>query len=165
MSSFRDSTGRLWEVDITIAAVKRVRSLVGIDLLALAEGDPPLITRLATDIALICDALYAVVKPQADPLGVSDEDFGESLAGETISHAYDAFWESLTDFTRGHNPAVVTAIERQRQIVRMTMEHAVRQMEAIDPKQVLTETLKTPIETLGATSGPSPAPPASTPPA
>jgi hypothetical protein len=126
MSSFRDSAGRLWEVDITIAAVKRVRSLVGIDLLALAEGDPPLITRLGTDIALLCDALYAVVKPQADPLGVSDEDFGESLAGETISHAYDAFWESLTDFTRGHNPAVVTAIERQQQIVRMTMEHAVQ---------------------------------------
>jgi hypothetical protein len=63
MSSFRDSTGRLWEVDITIAAVKRVRSLVSIDLLALAEGDPPLITRLGTDIALVCDALYAVVKP------------------------------------------------------------------------------------------------------
>jgi hypothetical protein len=85
--------------------------------------------------------------PQADPLGVSDEGFGESLAGETISHAYDAFWESLTDLPRGHNPAVVTAIERQLTIVRMTMEHAVRQMEAIDPQQVLTETLETPIET------------------
>jgi hypothetical protein len=159
MSSFRDSAGRLWEVDITIAAVKRVRSLAGVDLLALAEGDPPLITRLGTDIALVCDVLYAIVKPQADQLSVSDEAFGEALGGEVISRAHDAFWEALSDFTRGHNPAMTTAIERQLEIVRMTMERATREIEAIDPKQVVTDELTTP----GATSGPSPAPPASTP--
>jgi len=47
-------------------------------------GDPPLLTRLGTDVILLCDVIFASVKPQADQHGVSDEQF--RAADITIVH-------------------------------------------------------------------------------
>ena len=44
------------------------------------------------------DVLYAVCKPQADKLGITDEDFGEAMAGDTIEHATTALLEEVINF-------------------------------------------------------------------
>ena len=100
MYTFRDSKSRPWTIELTVGAVKRVKALVGVDLLAIDDGDPPLHTRLITDLALTCDVIYALVKPQAEAAGVSDEQFGEGLGGDAIRGAVTAFLEALVDFFR-----------------------------------------------------------------
>lgn len=96
MKTFADNAGRTWTVSVTVDAVKRVRSLAGVDLLAAIDGE--LIQRLVADPVLLCDALFAIVKPEADAKGVSDEDFGRAMAGDVIDHATTAFLEELTGF-------------------------------------------------------------------
>jgi hypothetical protein len=96
MRAFKDNQGHQWEIAITVDTVKRVRGLLNVDLLAAIEGD--LVPKLATDPILLADVLYAVVKPQADNLGVSDEDFGRGLGGDAIEAATTALLEELVDF-------------------------------------------------------------------
>ena len=96
MSTFRDSNDKTWPVTITVATIKRVRDLIDIDLLAVAEGK--LIDELVLDPVLLCNVLYAVCKQTADEANISDEQFGELMAGDTIDLAVSALLEALVDF-------------------------------------------------------------------
>jgi len=96
MHVFTDTANRRWAVDLTVATLKRVRALAGVDLMAAVGGD--LLERLAGDPVLLADVLFAVVKPEADALGVTDTDFGCALAGDSIADATTALLEGLVDF-------------------------------------------------------------------
>jgi len=100
MRTFKDASGREWRLAITIGAIKRVRTLLGIDLLALHEGDPSPYSRLHLDPMTLVDVVYVLVKPQADADSVSDEQFGEAMTGEAVLAAYTGFMEELIDFFR-----------------------------------------------------------------
>ena len=96
MKNFVDVAGRVWVVDVNVATIKRVRSLAGVNLLEVVEGD--LIERLSGDPILLADVLYAICQPQALRDNVADEQFGEALAGDAISLATTALLESLVAF-------------------------------------------------------------------
>lgn len=96
MHTFSDATGRTWLVAITVDTIKRVRALVQVDLLEAVSGT--LLERLASDPVLLCDVLFAAVKPEADLRQVSDADFGRAMAGDAIEQATRALLEDLVDF-------------------------------------------------------------------
>ena len=96
MKTFTDNAGRIWNISVTVDAVKRVRSLLDVDLMDAAGGK--LIQELSENPILLCDVIYCIVKPQADKESVSDEDFGRAMAGDTIDQATTAFLEELIDF-------------------------------------------------------------------
>ena len=96
MRTFQDNAGRTWTVTVNVDAVKRVRSLLDVNLLEVVDGK--LIERLAADPVLLCDVLYALVKPDADARQVSDQDFGRGMAGDAIDLATTALLEELVDF-------------------------------------------------------------------
>jgi hypothetical protein len=96
MKTFKDNAGRAWSVQINVDALKRVRSLLDVDLLEVLEGK--LIDRLSGDPVFLCDVLYAVVKPEADAQKVSDEDFGRAMGGDALDGATAALLEELVDF-------------------------------------------------------------------
>jgi hypothetical protein len=98
MRTFKDNQDREWTVEITVAAIKRVRGLAGVDLMEVLEGSNGLIERLVRDPVLLCDVIYAACKPQADERQVSDEAFGASMAGDAIERATAALLEELVDF-------------------------------------------------------------------
>ena len=96
MKTFKDNEGRTWTVSVNIATVKRVKTLLSVNLLDAIEGK--LIEKLATDPVLLCDVIYAVCKPEADRNNVTDEQFGQSMGGDAIEHATVALLEELVDF-------------------------------------------------------------------
>ena len=81
MKSFTDNKGRTWTLEVNVAAIKRVRGLCKVDLNSIVEVDSEnrptahLLEQLSSDPVLLVDVLYAICKPEADKLGVSDEDF------------------------------------------------------------------------------------------
>ena len=97
MAEFRDNEGRSWVIQVTTTTLKRVKSLLGVDLGKMAT-DGSLYKVLAEDPILLCDLLYAICKPQADERKLSDEDFGRGLAGDAIDAATTALMEGLIDF-------------------------------------------------------------------
>ena len=96
MRNFIDSSGRVWVVDVSVTTIKRVRTLTGVNLLDVIQGE--LIEQLSSDPILLADCLYAVCQPQAVREGVSDEAFGQSLAGDVIDRATTALLEGLIEF-------------------------------------------------------------------
>lgn len=96
MHTFTDVQGRSWSIEITVATLKRIRAVAGVDLLDVAGGT--LFERLVADPVLLGDVLFAVVKPEADALHISDEMFGRALAGDVIDHATTALLEEIVAF-------------------------------------------------------------------
>ena len=96
MKPFTDSAGRTWEVTVNVGAVRRVRDILGVDLMDVAGGD--LLERLADDPVLLVDVLYVLCKPQADAKGASDEDFGRAMVGGVLDEAASALMKELLDF-------------------------------------------------------------------
>ena len=94
MKTFNDNAGRTWTIAVNVDAVKRVRDLLGEDLLDIKQ----ILERLMLDPILLCDVVYCVCKPQADTEKISDEDFARAMAGDTIGHAKRALLEDLVDF-------------------------------------------------------------------
>ena len=119
MRTFKDNDGRTWTVTLNVWTVKKVRDLLGVDLLDLGGGtvqpvgsrageDLPgnLLSRLIADPVLLVDVLYVVCAEQAlgaperaGKADVSDEQFGRAMAGDAIDAATRAFLEELADFT------------------------------------------------------------------
>ncbi|MDL5053360.1 hypothetical protein QQ056_07355 [Oscillatoria laete-virens NRMC-F 0139] len=96
MRTFKDTASRSWSLQINVDAIKRVRGLLQVDLLDIADGK--LIEQLASDPILLCDVIFAVIKPDADATGVTDMDFGRAMGGDCLEAATTAFLEELADF-------------------------------------------------------------------
>lgn len=115
MQKFVDRAGRIWIVDIDNTTLRRVKTLTGVHLLEAIDGD--LITRLSTDPLLLGDVLYAICKPQADQQQITDEAFGEGLAGNSIDDATGALLEALINyFPESRRRLLRKAAERQKLI-------------------------------------------------
>ena len=79
--------------------------------------DGELVAKLASDPLLLGDVLYAVCKPQADKEDVTDEQFGEGLAGDSIAEATNALIEAIVAYLPEQKRRLMEkAAEKQRQI-------------------------------------------------
>jgi hypothetical protein len=115
MKTFTDNAGRAWTVTINVECIKRVRTLLQVNLLDAVEGQ--LIERLVTDPVLLCDCVYAICQPEADARGITDEDFGRAMAGDVIEHACTALLEELVDFfPQPKRQVLAKALLRLRQL-------------------------------------------------
>ena len=161
MKTFTDSAGRTWTVSLTLDSVKRVRDLLGVNLLELEQGEPPLLTRLGTDVILLCDVIFAILKPQADAAGVSDSEFGAALGGEVIMAAQKAFYEELVGFFRHLGRShVAKAAEAQQKMIRLAVAQVEKKLDGVDLEGEVAKAFE---RTLGSLSGNSPGPSASIP--
>ncbi len=161
--TFTDTAGRIWPVQIDTTAIKRVRTLMDLDLMTFFEGE--LMGRLMSDTVLFVDTLYAVCKPEADARGITDEQFGQAMSGEVLQAAEEALAEGL--FTISHpsrREAARTVWEKAKTLRARATELTLVRMRDPDLDRRLEEMLLTPIETgsppptPGSSSTSSPAP-------
>ena len=158
MKTFADSTGRTWHVTINVAAIKAVRALVAVDLL---EIEGKLLERLSSDPILLCDVLYALCKEQADARAVSDEDFGRSMAGNSIEQATAAFLEELVDFFPSRRRELLhKALTKLRGLETMVLSAAAARLDSGLIEKMMATELARGLEESGAPSADSPPSPA-----
>jgi len=135
MRVFKDNAGRTWTLQINVAAVKRVRGLVGIDLYQLASDGFESLGKLVSNPVDLADVLYCLVKDQADSQKITAEDFGRALAGDCITQAADAFVEELIDFfpdARARS-GLRKVIEAGRKVRANLLARAESLLESLDP--------------------------------
>ena len=158
MKTFKDNAGRTWTVGVDVAAIKRVRSLLDVDLMGAVEGK--LLERLVSDPVLLCDVIYCVCKPEADSRGVSDEDFGRAMAGDAIEHATTALLEELVDFfPQARRRLLRKALAKLKTLEARVLE--VAEMKLDGPE--LEAEMEAALRELGGSSGSSPGSSGSTP--
>jgi hypothetical protein len=96
MSSFKDANGRQWLLDLAIHDLRRVKSILKLDLLDLDKGGA--LHQLANDPVLLVDLLWVLCEEQAEKHNLTDEQFGCGFRGEAIEEATEALFEALIDF-------------------------------------------------------------------
>ena len=107
MRTFKDNAGRTWSVTLNVLQMKRIRAHLGIDLVNVITLDAggkvkvDLVDRIANDPCLLVDILWVCVEEEAKEAGVTDEQFGCALAGDSIDDATKAFLDELVDFFPG----------------------------------------------------------------
>lgn len=168
-STFTDTAGRVWAVTINTETVKRVRSLLGVDLMEFIDGT--LMAKLMSDVILLVDVLFSVCKPEADARGVSDVQFGEAMDGDVIQAGEEALAEALFRISHpSRREAARKAWEKAKKLrekaqsmacVRLEDPNLDRQLEAILSKPMEPSPLQLPMP--GNSSGNLPASPVSIP--
>jgi len=135
MRSFTDNAGRAWTIALSFGSAKRVRALLEVNLLELEAGDPPLLTRLGTDVMLLCDVIFALIKPQADEQSVTDEEWAEAMGGDAMLQAQKALYEELIDFflKRGRED-MRTAIATQQKMIELAIQAGAKRLADVDPE-------------------------------
>ena len=162
MRTFKDGKGRTWEVALNVWQMKRLRDTLGIDLVNVIGTGPDgsvkvdLIDRIANDPVLLVDILWVLCEGGAKSAGVTDEDFGSSLAGDSIEDATRAFLDELVDFFPG---ARRLFLKKAVGLARRWSDETARTLKAALESPELEERLKTELRSASA----SPASAASTP--
>ena len=141
MKTFNDNAGRTWTVSLNIDAIKRVRSLVKVDLTEAVGGK--LLERLTTDPVLLCDVLFAVCKSEADAKNITDEDFGRALAGDAIDAATTALLEELVNFFPRENQRRVLgkAIGKTKTLQNKAIQVAELRLDSPELEQLMEQAL------------------------
>lgn len=98
MAVFKDLRGRTWAVDITLGTLARVKSESGLDLLTIHQPDSSVLERLTSDPALLLQTIVAVIRPQLQQQGVTETEFGDSLAEQQAWDATEALLRGLCDY-------------------------------------------------------------------
>ena len=162
MRTFSDTAGRTWTVAVNVDAVKRVKTLTGVDLLA---TDQKLFEMLATDLVLLCDVVYAICKPEADARNVSSEDFGRAMSGDALGAATNALVEELVDFFPQRRRREVTrkAVTKLSRMLDMAFEAAEERLDSGELERELRAALAENRSTFGNSFTSSPVSPESTP--
>ena len=138
MQRFTDNAGRTWVIQINVAAVKRVRGLLDVDLYNLVADRFAGLKNLIADPVQLIDVVYVLCKAEADAQGISDEQFGTGFSGDTLHAASQAFLSELIDFFP--DPRVRAGIRRVIELTRTVNVHMMDEMEAslsqVDPTAV-----------------------------
>lgn len=136
MQTFLDNAGRTWTVSINVDAIKRVRDLAKVNLMEAVEGE--LLERFLSDPILLCDVLYCLCKPAADALGVTDEHFGQAMAGDAIEGATTALLEELVGFFPSRRRAVLAkAVAKLRSLEQMVLTAANQRLDSPQVEQAM----------------------------
>jgi len=132
MSKFKDNAGRDWDVNITVGTVKRVKADTSYDLITVIGGEVA-IQRLSTDPLLLAEVLFSIIRPQAEAKGITLEQFLESLGGESIEKATDAFMEALANFSPPQRrDLLLKAVGKLKEAEKVILAEANKTMD--DPK-------------------------------
>lgn len=99
MRTFHDSTGRAWPLAVNVGAMGRVKGSTGVNLYTVVDDGFEGLTDLFADPCLFIDVIFAVVKPEAERLGVEHDAFLAAVPDEeAIDRIKPMFMEELADF-------------------------------------------------------------------
>lgn len=134
MFSFVDLENREWKLSITIGSVRQVKETLGVDLL----GFPEILEKLSGDIYTLVNVLFVLVKPQADKLNVTDEDFGYALGGDVLEKAVDALMEELINFFPQRRRELLQKLKtKSKEYQETVLAKAEKQIESLDFTKII----------------------------
>ncbi len=133
MREFKDTSGRTWQLSISIGSIALVRDLLKVDIYGLFEKNMEPLNNLMRDPCQLVNVLYVLVKRQAEKAGVSDEDFGYAFDGDVLLAASDAFMEELVLFFPKQKKTLTTMLQKVRAIESRIQARADKEVENLNP--------------------------------
>ena len=98
MRNFKDTTGRAWNVELTVGGVEKIQAALGVNLFGVLDPDSGLFDRLMQDGLLAGQALWILVEPQAAASNIDRAKFLDSLSGDEFGAGREAWVGAVIDF-------------------------------------------------------------------
>lgn len=147
MQSFQDGKNRRWTLDLNGHSLRRVFKLTGVNLSEMEDGTPPLVIRLQTNVVLQVDVICALLLPDIEAAGLSDEEFGKGLSPETVKVGVTALQLELLDFFRRlGRPDQVEILKSQAEFGAKLTTRKLQRLERLDVDALLNKTMPLPPE-------------------
>lgn len=102
---FSDTKGREWNIRVDFHSLCRIEDELGLPIL-----ENP--TAMPNKIRAYVEMIWVLIEDQAIALGVTPEEFGRSLDGESIKVAVDVFIREYAVFLKAPSPAAGAAMEK-----------------------------------------------------
>jgi hypothetical protein len=154
--TFIDFDDRVWQIEITIPDVARVKKLVDVNLLELVDVKGELFQRITGDVIFLCDLLYAICKPQADAANITDENFGRGLRGDALEKGLDALFLAVADFFPKERRRLMTSLhQRLNRFGQAAIEMAAEELNRATSDETMRRAISTAFG-LGASASGSP---------
>lgn len=155
MAEFRDNSGRTWRVSLAVPDLKPLRA-IGVEVGKLLDANMKGLAALLDDPELLVAALFVLCSGQAEKAGVSEEDFGRAMGGDSLDHGSDAFVEALADFSRSQSRAVIRALAaKTKAVMGLVSQEALQELAKLDPTELTQLILRgASISSSSATSSP-----------
>ena len=115
MATFKDTTGREWEIKVHLGTIERARDDTGVNILEWGmhhkDDDPTetLLFRLRGDPILLANIVWAIVRDKEATEDARDA-FMEALSGDALWDARVALEDAIVNFTRGPEKARLTKV-------------------------------------------------------
>lgn len=134
---FTDESGREYESRVTVATAIALKNRLEINLAEIAGGD--LLERLEADTELLVNVLWLTVEKSAVALGVSQDEFADSLRGDVFRAAVDAMLGAIADFFPGPKRALLNELlAKSRRVDELATERAAAAVNRLTPEAILT---------------------------
>ena len=129
MHRFTDTAGRAWIASLNVGTLKKARDLAGVDLSAVAGGE--VFNRLAADPVLLCTALHAISRPEAEGATVPTlDEFLAAMDGDAVAAATDALvGEIVGFFPKPVRERLLRAVEAAKAKAERSAEEAMRRLD------------------------------------
>mgnify|MGYP007067569099 CR=1 FL=1 len=140
MKSFKDKTGRSWDIELNVGAARKLKSRCGLDfdhIITFDRGNRPrdvsALEKLAEDSLLLFEVIFVLCQKQIAEAGLDEDAFAELFDGDTIEAATEALLDEIVNFSR---PAQRKVLLQLRKISKNYSEKAGRELEKIlnDPR-------------------------------
>lgn len=138
MRSFTDTTGRSWNLTVTVLTVKRVREATDVLLTALFDDKCTLLAELSGDLIKLVDVLWVVCEGQAKEAGITPEQFAEGLGGDSLGQAGEALVRATADFFTSpeQRRALHKLLDTMTETARQFTEKTAAMVDELDPSQL-----------------------------
>lgn len=100
--TFQDSAGRQWDLEISLAAAKRIDSCDFSELIeeeiSFLEPPPKFFELVLQKTSLQFAIIWCIIQPQAMKLGLDQDAFCEGIKPAVLTPAKQALWRAIADF-------------------------------------------------------------------
>jgi hypothetical protein len=123
----KDTKGREWSFRFTALTVRDISAATHLDT-KLLNGKNSLLARIGQDDAMLLQCLWLTIAPQARQMGVSEEEWLESLDNDSLQSATDEWMQAYINFS---HPARRDLLSRTLTATKRKMTRATRELETL----------------------------------
>lgn len=145
---FTDCKGRTWEIEITWTSAQRLKKETGVDIDSLVpkpseskEISLQAFHDFITDGERLFPVIWALVRPEAERLNITQEDFGGGFNGETFIAAGLTFTAALIDFFPNHlRKSLLAKVREKGQAAQIAAANRLtKELDKIDPEKAVND--------------------------
>jgi len=134
---FKDNEGREWSLALNGWQLKNLKERINFD-----ARDSQSILQAANDPAILCDVLFVLCEDQCKAAGVSGRQFGESLGGDAIESAAEAYIQATIDFfPQRQRQAIQMMLAKMKETQNRAMEMAKEKLTGAEMEKLITKEL------------------------